>query len=122
MGFPSSWPKGCPPADAQPAGGPVYRIVSNNPPTEHDLKSYAELGLGETATPCRRVALSVYPSREQAQHHQRMRPYIGTMVGRATLAPEHGCTKLTAPASGHMAWWPADGIERHTLFVEVIPC
>lgn len=122
MGFPTSWPNGCPPADAKPAEGPAFRIVSNSPPTAADFLSCFELGTLPDAPPCRRVAVSIFQTREQARHRQRLSPRLGTHTARAVLNPEAGSTKLTDPRTGHLAWWAPEGFARESLFDEVESC
>lgn len=120
--FPKDWPDDCPPDDAVHAGGDVFRIVSDNPPTEDDLKSYAELGIQARGSQCRRRAISVFESFGKARHRLRMSPRLGTAVARATLSAEHGKQKLTNAQSGHIAWWCADGVDRSSMFNEVTAC
>ena len=98
--FPPTFPQGCPPADAAPAGGMVFRIASNDPPLEDDFLSAAELGRQPPAKltrsqTCRRHALSVYRSIDDARHHVKVFPGTGRFIAAGTLAPEYGVTKDT---------------------------
>jgi len=92
--WPSDWPQNCPPHDAADACGEVYRIVSADPPSADDLESYAELGIAARGSECRRRAISVFKTRNQAYHRLRMSKHLAG----------HGKLKLTDPASGHLAW------------------
>lgn len=122
MTFPAAWPTNCPPPDAGDASGEVFRIVNDDPPSEQDLKSYAELGLLPDANACRRTAVSVFPSHAQACHRLQMSPRLGRGVASATLVPAHGKMKLTDDRSGHIAWWAPEGLDRVHLFGGMKPC
>jgi hypothetical protein len=37
MAFPGDWPAGCPPEDAEVAGGEVFRLVKSKPHTPSDF-------------------------------------------------------------------------------------
>lgn len=50
----------CPPADAVPAEGIVFRASKNNPPAVLDMQTHHETGRLTDADPCLRKALSVF--------------------------------------------------------------
>jgi hypothetical protein len=120
--YPPDWPENCPPQDATPAGGDLYRIVSSNPPRIDDLESYEELGTPARGSECRRRAISVFETREMACHRLRYSPYLGSAVAKGTLDATHGKLKLTNAKSGHIAWWCPVEVKRVELFGEVEPC
>ena len=114
--FPHDWPPQCPPADADDAEGEVFRIIVGEVVVEDDLKSYKELDKPASGSPCRRCAVSVFTSAEHARHRMELSPSLGTNIASGTLRPEHGKMKLTSKDSGHIAWWPASGVNRVVLF------
>ena len=93
--FPSDWPSCCPPADAEPAAGTLYRILAHQPPSEDDFRSHRELGKLPHAEPCQRCGMSVFRERTHAIHQQRLFPRLGRFLARGSLSGHHGCTKLT---------------------------
>lgn len=120
--FPKDWPTKCPPDDAYDAIGAVFRVVSSDAPTSTDMRSYAELGLLPNASPCRRLALSVFRTHKEACHRLAMSPDLGAAVAKVGLPPGSGMMKLTNEQSGHIAWWPAANLDRGSLFGEVKRC
>jgi hypothetical protein len=120
--FGNGWPADCPPKDAVDADGLVHRIVKSNPPDEEDLKSHAELGTALNAPECGRRGVSVYSTRKHACHRLKLSPRLGTMVAEATLCASHGKMMVTSPKSGHIEWWPYEGVARHLLFQGASPC
>jgi hypothetical protein len=120
--FPSDWPPGCPPHDADDARGAVFRIVRNSVPTPEDFKTHEELGLAPSAPPCARRSVSVFLRREGACHRLRLSPHLGTRVAEGMLDPSCGKMKLSSVKSGHIDWWPYQGVERHQYFKEAVPC
>lgn len=112
----------CPPAVAVPAGGDVFRASKNNPPTASDMQTHHETGRLTDADPCLRKALSVFRSREEAEHQVRLfRRWKRKYVVWAELTSAHGMT-LPTPAHNHpshTSWWPAvdlDAAARAALF------
>ncbi|MBF0507851.1 MAG: hypothetical protein HQK57_02870 [Deltaproteobacteria bacterium] len=59
--FPDDWPANCPPADAVDANITVYGHSKENPPGEHDIKTFHEMNIpvnpGQDL--CQRHGLSV---------------------------------------------------------------
>ncbi len=119
--FPQSFPPGCPPADATDASGVVFRLATDNPPTETDLASHAELGKLPNAPPCLRAGLSVLRTRDDATHMSRLFPFLGSFLASGELGPHHGKTKLTPSraASTHTTWWPYDGVDRRAALPRI---
>lgn len=121
--FPDNWPPGCPPADAEPAAGPVYRLVKNIPPLAEDFKTHHEIGKMPKAPACLRAGLSVFRTRDDAIHQSKLHPFLGNKIASAELCPEHGKVKLTrGTMPSHTTWWPYLGVERAAPFhkVEVV--
>jgi hypothetical protein len=124
--FPPNFPAGRPPTDAEPARGVVFRIVTADPPLEDDFLSAAELGRQPPAKltrsqACRRHALSVYRSIDDARHHVALFPGTGRFIAEGTLSAEHGVTKDTPSSTrpSHVDWWCYHGIDRRHGFAVI---
>ncbi|GEN12644.1 hypothetical protein MFU01_76810 [Myxococcus fulvus] len=120
--FPDTWPKECPPDDAVDAHGVVYRIISGEAATPEDFKSYEELGLAPNAPACSRRSVSVFNSRQGACHRLKLSPRLGKGVAEGSIDATCGKMKLTSTKSGHIDWWPYEGINRLARFKETQPC
>jgi hypothetical protein len=120
LSFPIEWGP-CPPDDAEPGAGTVYRITRTSELTADDFRSFAELGRKPPSQPdqlCRSRGLSVYRSVIDARHHLKAFPAGGGCIAEGELTEDHGRTKPT-PAldrSTHTTWWCFTGIERHEGF------
>lgn len=113
--FPHEWSADCPPADAIPAEGTVFRICEQESLTVQDFRTYLEMGKLPDAPPCRRAGLSVFRKRSDAEHRARLQPGFGRIVAKGTLLNEHGVTKQTGRPS-HTTWWIAEGVDRVSIF------
>lgn len=118
--FPNNWPNGCPPTSAPDATGEVHRVV-HQPRQPEDFMSYAELGKGLTASPCKRHSLSVFNSHLSACHQAQKYPQLGDHVAKATLSAEMGKLSLPSPY-GHQEWWSPEDFDRSAVFGEARAC
>jgi hypothetical protein len=100
----------------------VFRILRAQTPTPEDFRTYAELGLAPSAPDCARRSVSVFTSRERACHRLKLSPRLGTCVAEGTLDPSCGKMMVTKGKSGHIDWWPYEGVERHRYFKEALSC
>ena len=117
--FSATIPQGCPPADTPDANAECYRITSGTRRSDADFLSYAELGKLPTASPCKRAAISVFDTYQNARRNLQVRPYIGSDIIRGCLEPQHG--KLSNPSgSGHMSWWAYENVDRKGCFEEPV--
>ena len=116
MTFPDDWPADCPPNDAEEASGEFYRLVKTNPPAAEDLSTHHERGT-RPKDPCLRCGLSIFRSRDDAEHQSRIFPKLGKIIGKGILQPEHGKTKRTGKLT-HTTWWIAVGIDRVAAFTD----
>lgn len=117
MHFPKNWLNDRPPPEAVDAEGSVFRLVKNSPPCESDLATHWETGRLKNAPECLRCGLSVFREIRDAVHQRRLMPKLGPWIARATLAPEHGKTKLTTGQQPtHTTWWSYEGVGRVALF------
>lgn len=120
--FPHYFPPGCPPSNAGPASGLVFRIVAGGVLTEEDFQSHYEAGTASNAPPCGRCGVSVFNSSERALHRLRLSPHLGKAIARGQLKADGGRTQLTNARSGHVEWWPYAGVTRRSFFKELTPC
>ncbi len=117
MNFPANWPADCPPADAVDAHGDVFRIVKHEPPKAEDLATHMETGRLPKAPACLRCGLSVFIEIRDAIHQRQLLPKLGSFVAKATLAAQHGKTRLTEGRQpSHTTWWAYEGVNRAGLF------
>jgi len=121
MSYPNDWPEGCPPNDAEPAFGIVFRGVKTNPPTEDDFLTYRELGKADRGKPCEAAGVSVFRDDKDAKHYIDKYPYTGNMIAKGTLSSDHGMVKPTARSlngkkNSHTTWWPYESVNRPSLF------
>jgi hypothetical protein len=102
----------CPPHDAEPASGRVFRCAKANPPKTREMKTHEEKGSLSDADPCLRRALSVFRSQRDAEHQIRLfRRWKRRFVLSADLDHAHGKTKLTSGQQPtHTSWWPASSL------------
>ena len=113
--FPDDWPVDCPPADAQDASGEFYRLVKSDPPASWDLMTHHERGTRRHDPPCLRCGLSIFRSRDDAEHQSRIFPKLGKIIGKGILLPTYGKTKPTGKLT-HTTWWVYTGIDRSAAF------
>lgn len=115
MTFDLELPAGCPKADVDEFEGTAYRVVRNDPPTGEDLLTYLELGLLQNADPCKRGSISLFSTRDQAQHRLEISPHLGNFVASVSLTTAHG--RVGKPSSsGHIDWWPYVGMRNPADF------
>lgn len=103
----------CPPPDAGPAEGDVFRCCKVNPPAPGDLETHEESGRLPAADPCLRRALSVFRTQQDAEHQLRLfRRWKQRFVAKATLRAEHGRALATrGQQPTHTSWWPSAGLD-----------
>lgn len=116
----------CPPFDAVDANGDFFRLTRDNPPTERDFRTFAELGLRPREDNCIRCGLSCFALERDAvklfQYMERRHPNtnsLGRHVARIVLTPADGKVKPTRNPSHH-TWWMYHDSERLATFREVV--
>ncbi|SRR5579883_1781769 len=120
MDFPDDWPAECPPDDVEAAIGVVYRLVKSNPHAAADFLTAHELDKLPNAPPCLRCGLSVFRTREDAEHQYRAYPKLGKFIAKGELQSEHGVTKRTQGRQPtHTTWWVYEGVDRGAIFASV---
>jgi hypothetical protein len=117
--FPTEWGKDCPPGEATPADGIVFRRVLNNPVATSDFLSWVESerhGIGAHRL-CEARGLSAFRSINDARAYAERYPDSGNMVAKAELNSDDGKLKPTPRyGNSHVTWWPFDGIDRSCKF------
>lgn len=98
------------------------KIVQGRPLGASDFKTHHEAKTAPHAPPCERCGISVFNSFENAAHRQRLSPRLGTAIAKGTLQSDAGKILLTNVKSGHMEWWPYQGVDRASYFFEVLSC
>lgn len=123
MQWPEHLPSACPPADAQPASGVVFRLIRGATPSPGDfLPKCLENPAGDfTGRECLAAGLSVYRKRRDLD---RLLTYPtfrkdNWRIARGDLHPQVGRLKATPPQkirNSHHTWWWPSGVEPSTLF------
>lgn len=106
---PAIWPLGCPPDNAAPPSGTYFRLATSSPPREDDFKTNEEEGTKLNARPCKRRALSLCLTLNDARKLMALYPPLGSFVAEVRLAPAHGVVLVTGQ-QGHVAYWPCDNV------------
>ena len=122
MPWPDYFPDDCPPQDAQPATGDVYRVVKQNPPESRDFiplrkKNNGDFGEDE----CKVCGLSVFRRFEDAvEMKNRERGMKNRLIAKGTLSPDLGKIKHTRSSKpygkSHHTWWVPTEVEPWSVF------
>ena len=122
MQWPDYFPDDCPPQDAQPATGDVYRLVKQNPPESKDFIPLREKKTSEDfgERECQACGLSVLGNAEDAlRMRKRARGMEKRLIAKGTLNPFLGKIKHT-PSSrygrSHRTWWVPTEVEPWSVF------
>ncbi len=110
-------PPGCPPDEAQPCLGEIFRLVPSAPIDEAGFVSHFERYPGrEWRDECAARGLSVFLTLEAvAKLRKRVKGFRDHKIAFATLAAPVGVMKQTGNAEHH-TWWPEDGVDLPSLF------
>ncbi len=120
--WPDFYPENCPPAEAEPASGTVYRLVKHNPPQAEDFLSTWEEFPGRFPKPATiNSGVSVCTD---LQDIDRLTKRYGHLRNKKTakgeLNPQLGMIQETkASGKSHVTWWIPIGAEPWLVF-EVI--
>ena len=119
MEWPHFYPENCPPAEAEPASGKVYRLVRNNPPKAEDFLSTWEEYPGRFPEPTIRISgASVYTD---PQDVERLKKRVPQLNDRKTAKGELNSTLGFIQRTGgrersHHTWWIPIGAEPWLVF------
>ena len=119
MEWPDFYPANCPPAEAEPASGTVYRLVQHNPAEAEDFKTpweeYRSTFEPPTITNC---GVSVHTDPRDSQRlKNRIGKFRRRQIAKGELNPTHGMIQPTpSPEKSHHAWWIPVGAEPWVVF------
>ena len=123
MKWPHFYPKNCPPPEAEPASGKVYRLVRNNPPQAEDFRTLFEENPKrfKNRADVRNCGLSVHTElqdSEQLKKAMRMVPrFKNNQIAEGELNPTLGLIKHTpSEYESHHSWWVPIGAEPWLVF------
>ena len=123
MQWPDYFPDDCPPQDAQPATGEVYRLVKKNLPESKDFIPLREKKTSEDfdERECQVCGLSVFRSFEDAvKMKNRERGMKNRLIAKGTLSPHLGKIKRTPSSKpygqSHHTWWVPTEVEPWSVF------
>jgi len=117
--WPDFYPENCPPEEAEPASGTVYRLVKHNPPQAEDFLSTWEEFPGRFPKPNTRISgASVYTDLKDIE---RLKNRIAHLRNRKTakgeLNPTLGFIQQTeGKEKSHHTWWIPIGAEPWLIF------
>lgn len=115
--YPSDYPDNCPPAEARDGPQELFRVVRSFPVVAEDFRSAFDRGAYKSACPCRRRGLSCLQTLADARHCSLVQPYLGKIVVRGTISPEHGkLLETEGREPSHTTWWVASGVDPLPLF------
>ena len=107
MPFATNCPELCPPSDASPAVGIIFRFVRTSPVSPGDMRSWEDEGRSPgVGDPCMRCALSVLVDWNDVQQARATIPvFRKRKVASATLSGVHGRVKQTGNNAWHHSLW-----------------
>ena len=111
MEWPDFYPENCPPVEAEPASGTVYRLVRNDPAQVEDFLSTWEEFPGRFPEPTiKNSGLSVYTD---LQDIERLKKRVKQLRNRKTAEGELN------PTLGFILWTRAAEISHHTWWIPI---
>ena len=122
--WPDYYPENCPPAEAKPASGTVYRLVVHDPAQEEDFKtSFEENPRRFNNKPdIKNCGLSVQTDiqdSEQLKKAMKMVPrFKNSQIAEGELNPTLGLIQHTPSSEykSHHSWWVPIGAEPWVVF------
>ena len=113
MEWPHFYPENCPPAEAKPASGKVYRLVRSDPAQAEDFRTLFEENPRwsknkPTTTVCKGCGLSVYTDLQDIkQLKDRYKRKFGKYkIAEGELDAKFGMIQNTpAKEESHHTWW-----------------
>lgn len=105
-------PGHCPPDDANPYAGTLYRAAKKFPPNKRDMLSVIEQGRRTDAQDCRSWGLSVWVDEAAARHAREIVPFFRTCsIVKFTVDEDNGelmHTPSNDQPNHHTYWKKAD--------------
>ena len=124
MEWPNFYPANCPPAEAEPASGTVYRLVNHDPAQEEDFKTPFEENPKRfnNKADIKNCGLSVHTDiqdSEQLKKAMKMVPrFKNSQIAEGELNPTLGLIQYTPSSEyrSHHSWWVPIGAEPWVVF------
>lgn len=120
MRWPDFYPADCPPAEAVPASGTVYRLVKHDPARAEDFKSVFEDNPRrfKNRPTIKNCGLSVHrDSQDSERLKKRVRIFKSRRIAEGKVNPTLGVI-LNTPSKeeSHHTWWVPLGAEPWLVF------
>ena len=115
--WPDFYPENCPPAEAEPASGTVYRLVQHHPAQVQDFKTPFEENPGrfDSKPTIKNCGLSVQKDPQDSERlrerlKNRARKFKNSQIAEGRLNPTLGMIKQTPSLeqSHHSLWVPLE--------------
>ena len=119
MEWPDFYPGNCPPPEAEPASGTVYRLVRHDPPQVEDFKSTWEEFPGRFPEPTiKNSGVSVYTDPQDIERLKKRIPQLSNRkTAKGELNPTLGVIQHTLSfEKSHHTWWIPIGAEPWLVF------
>ena len=118
--WPDFYPENCPPAEAEPASGTVYRLVKHDTARAEDFKSVFEenpKGAKKKKT-VKIYGLSVHRDLSDSERlKNRARKFKNRQIAEGSLNPTLGMIQHTPSIEeSHHSWWIPFGTEPRLVF------
>ena len=118
--WPDFYPENCPPAEAEPASGTVYRLVKHDPARAEDFKSvFEENPRGAIKKKTVKIyGLTVHgDSQDSERLKNRARKFKNRQIAEGSLNPTLGMIRHTASIEeSHHTWWVPVEAKPWTVF------
>lgn len=123
MEWPDYYPENCPPAEAEPASGTVYRLVRHNPPQAEDfLSTWEEFPGRFQELNIRICGTSVYTDLKDIDRLKDRVPQLRSRkTAKGELNQHLGRTQRTeAVEKSHITWWIPLGVKPWLVFEVIV--
>jgi hypothetical protein len=118
-------PDGCPPEDAKPASGLMYRCAEQDPPSAADFLSWRELNPGKNCptgtTECHACSISLFGSMDgikqvinRVPRLQKMKIAQGEL--NSNLGVMENASSKNKKNTSHCDWWPPQNSQPWDVF------
>jgi hypothetical protein len=117
--WPDFYPENCPPAEAEPASGTVYRLVRRNPAQAEDFETPWEEYRNQFEPPTiENCGLSVHTDpQDSEQLRNRIKKFRRRQIAEGSLNPTLGVIQRTRSLEkSHHSWWVPLGAEPWIVF------
>ena len=118
--WPDFYPENCPPAEAEPASGTVYRLVKHDPARAEDFKSvFEENPRGAIKKKTVKIyGLSVHRDLSDSERlKKRSKKFKNRHIAKGSLNPTLGMIQHTPSIEeSHHSWWIPFGTEPWLVF------